>query len=133
MASLRSGRYADWLNRQLDLAPGPTGWALYEPLLQNKTITKARDLNRFAGHRIRFAGWLITGKVVYTKHGEPMEFLSFEDETGIVETTFFPMVYDQFCHMIDWGRPYLLSGKVEENWGAFTLTVDMVLPLGPAF
>jgi uncharacterized protein (DUF1800 family) len=30
MASLRSGRYADWLNRQLDLAPGPTGWAWLE-------------------------------------------------------------------------------------------------------
>jgi len=30
MASLRSGRYADWLNRQLELAPGPTGWAWLE-------------------------------------------------------------------------------------------------------
>jgi DNA polymerase-3 subunit alpha/error-prone DNA polymerase len=78
------------------------------------------------------AGWLITGKVIHTQHGEPMEFLSFEDETGIIETTFFPKVYDKFCYMIDWGRPYLLSGKVEENWGAITLTVDTVAPLGPA-
>jgi hypothetical protein len=26
--------------------------------------------------------------------------------------------------MIDRNRPYLLAGKVEENWGAVTLTVD---------
>jgi DNA polymerase-3 subunit alpha/error-prone DNA polymerase len=106
--------------------------SLYETRLENEAITKTRDLHRFVGKRIRMAGWLITGKVVHTRHGEPMEFLSFEDETGLVETTFFPKVYDKFCHMIDWGRPYLLSGKVEENWGAITLTVDTAAPLGPA-
>ncbi|MFH0730110.1 MAG: DNA polymerase III subunit alpha [Pseudomonadota bacterium] len=105
---------------------------LYETLLKNKDVTKARNLDRYVGNRIRMAGWLITGKVVHTKHGEPMEFLSFEDETGIVETTFFPKIYDKFCHMIDWGRPYLLSGRVEQNWGAITLTADTVAPLGPA-
>lgn len=55
-----------------------------------------------------------------------MEFLTFEDETGVVETTFFPAPYRRFCHIIDRNRPYLLSGKVEENWGATTLTVDRV-------
>jgi DNA polymerase III alpha subunit len=42
------------------------------------------------GQRVRLAAWLVTGKVVHTRHGDPMEFLTFEDETGIVETTFFP-------------------------------------------
>jgi hypothetical protein len=28
--------------------------------------------------------------------------------------------------MIDRNRPYLLTGKVEEDWGAITLTVDKV-------
>jgi hypothetical protein len=28
--------------------------------------------------------------------------------------------------MIDRQRPYLLSGKVDEDWGAITLTVDRV-------
>ena len=53
-----------------------------------------------------------------------MEFLTFEDETGIVETTWFPEAYRRFCHMVDRGRPYLLSGRVEQDWGALTLTVD---------
>jgi DNA polymerase-3 subunit alpha/error-prone DNA polymerase len=78
------------------------------------------------GRRVRLAAWLITGKVVHTRHGDPMEFLTFEDESGIVETTFFPEAYRRFCHMIDRNRPYLLSGTVDSNWGAVTLCVDRV-------
>ncbi len=99
---------------------------LYAAALQKLRTVKAVDLPRHLGRRVRLAGWLITGKVVTTKHGDPMEFLTFEDETGIVETTFFPQTYHRFCHMIDRNRPYLLTGKVEEDWGAITLTVDKV-------
>ena len=102
---------------------------LFSNALKRILTVKAVDLPRFIGKHVRLAGWLITGKVVRTKHGDPMEFLTFEDETGIVETTFFPQTYRRFCHMIDRGRPYLLSGKVEEDWGAITLTVDKVEPI----
>jgi DNA polymerase-3 subunit alpha/error-prone DNA polymerase len=84
---------------------------------------KARDLGRYVGRQIRFAGWLVTGKTVRTRQGDPMEFLTFEDETGIVETTFFPEAYRRFCHLVDRGRPYLLAGEVEQDFGALTLTV----------
>jgi error-prone DNA polymerase len=99
---------------------------LYAAARQKLHAVKAVDLPHHLGRRVRLAGWLITGKVVTTKHGDPMEFLTFEDETGIVETTFFPQTYHRFCHMLDRERPYLLTGKVEEDWGAITLTVDRV-------
>jgi DNA polymerase-3 subunit alpha/error-prone DNA polymerase len=99
---------------------------LYAATLHRLRTVKAVDLPRHRGRRVRLAGWLITGKVVTTKNGDPMEFLTFEDETGIVEATFFPRTYHRFCHMIDRQRPYLLTGKVEEDWGAITLTVDKV-------
>jgi error-prone DNA polymerase len=97
---------------------------LFAQPLQKRRTVRAVDLPRSIGRRVRLAGWLITGKVVSTKTGDPMEFLTFEDETGIVETTFFPQAYRRFCHIIDRQRPYLLTGKVEENWGALTLTVE---------
>jgi DNA polymerase-3 subunit alpha/error-prone DNA polymerase len=75
---------------------------------------------------------LITGKVVHTKHGDPMEFLTFEDETGLVETTFFPKTYRRFCAMLDRSRPFILHGKVEEDFGALTLTVKAVERLSNA-
>jgi len=99
---------------------------LYNDKLKNAGTVNAMDLPRFLGQHVRLAGWLITGKVVSTKHGDPMEFLTFEDGTGIVETTFFPQAYRRFCHMLDRNRPYLLTGKVEADWGAITLTVDRV-------
>jgi DNA polymerase-3 subunit alpha/error-prone DNA polymerase len=99
---------------------------LFGPILHKLRTVKAVDLPRHLGKQVCLAGWLITGKVVTTKHGDPMEFLTFEDETGIVETTFFPETYHRFCHMIDRQRPYLLTGKVEEDWGAITLTVNRV-------
>jgi DNA polymerase-3 subunit alpha/error-prone DNA polymerase len=99
---------------------------LFADKLQNCRTIKAVDLPRVIGRQVCLAGWLITGKVVSTKTGDPMEFLTFEDETGIVETTFFPQAYRRFCHIIDRQRPYLLTGKVEEDWGAITLTVDQV-------
>jgi DNA polymerase-3 subunit alpha/error-prone DNA polymerase len=99
---------------------------LYADAVKRAGAVKAADVARRIGRRIRFAGWLITGKVVETKQGEPMEFLTFEDETGLVEATFFPETYRRFCHLLDREQPYLLSGKVEEDWGAVTLTVEQV-------
>ena len=55
-----------------------------------------------------------------------MEFLTFEDETDQVETTFFPEVYRRFCSMLDRSRPFILYGKVEEDFGALTMTVERV-------
>ena len=91
--------------------------------------TKARDVVLHVGSTIRFAGWLLTGKTVSTKTGEVMEFLTFEDETGLVETTFFPGIYNRYAHVLDSGRPYLLEGLVESDYGAVTLTVKRVEPV----
>lgn len=53
-----------------------------------------------------------------------MEFLTFEDETGTVETVFFPGVYRRYARMLSSGCAYMLQGIVEEEYGAMTLTVD---------
>ncbi|MCP4119310.1 MAG: DNA polymerase III subunit alpha [Desulfobacteraceae bacterium] len=104
---------------------------LFRQVLKGVTTVKAGVLEQFVNQRITVAGWLITGKVVRTKHGEPMEFLTFEDETATMETTFFPRVYDRFCYLLDHGRPYLLSGIVQSDLGAVTLSVEYVRKLSP--
>jgi len=98
--------------------------SLFSDALKTYKPIKVVDIPRFPGRSVRVAAWVVTGKVVRTKHGESMEFLTFEDETGMVETTFFPKTYRRFCHLIDGERPYLLTGKVDQNWGATTLTVE---------
>ena len=54
---------------------------LYADAVHRADTVKAADVPRRVGRRVRFAGWLITGKVVETKKGEPMEFLTFETTT----------------------------------------------------
>jgi len=58
-----------------------------------------------------------------------MEFVSFEDTTGIYETTFFPDAYRKFSHMLGASRPYVLTGRVESDMGALYLLVEDVQPL----
>jgi error-prone DNA polymerase len=99
---------------------------LYADTLKELKTVKAKDLHCFVGGHVRIAGLLITGKVVYTKHGIPMEFITFEDDTGLIETIFFPKSYRRFCAMLDRSRPFILHGKVEEDFGAITMTVNRV-------
>jgi DNA polymerase-3 subunit alpha/error-prone DNA polymerase len=99
--------------------------------LLGKEVVKARDLPGFVGRPVRVAGFLITGKVVPTRQGEPMEFVTFEDETGVVETVFFPEAYRRFCDVLEYRRPYLLDGQVEEDYGAITLTVSRATLIRP--
>lgn len=82
-------------------------------------------------HRpVRLLGWLITGKIVSTKGGDPMEFLSFEDETGLMECTLFPGEYARSCHLLFRKGPLLLSGRLEQEFGARTLTVSQIAACG---
>ena len=94
-------------------------------------LQKVADLPDRVGQRLQLAAWLLTGKLVSTRTGEVMEFLTFEDETGQLETTFFPEVYRRHAHILRSGRGYLLTGMVEMDFGALTLTVDKIRSIGP--
>ncbi|NQU04757.1 MAG: hypothetical protein HQ568_01590, partial [Calditrichaeota bacterium] len=61
-----------------------------------------------------------------TKNREAMEFVTFEDTTGLIETVFFPRAFKQFSHMLSYTRPFRLFGLVEEDFGAVTVTVERV-------
>jgi error-prone DNA polymerase len=98
----------------------------YRDTLRRLNYVKAKDLNRYVGKEVTMVGWMVTGKTVHTKDGDPMKFVSFEDTTGLYETVFFPKVYNRFCHMLNEMRPYLLKGKVEEDFTAVTLTVHWI-------
>jgi len=102
----------------------------YLPVLEGLRYVRARDLHKWTGKHVTTIGWMVTGKTVYTRQGDSMKFISFEDPTGIYETVFFPREYNRFCHMLSPIRPYVLKGKVEEEFNALTLTVNWVGFLG---
>jgi error-prone DNA polymerase len=98
----------------------------YRNALKGLHYVNACDLHLHVGEHVTTIGWLVTGKTVHTKDGDPMKFVSFEDTTGLYETVFFPKAYNQFCHMLNEMRPYLIRGKVEEDFTAVTLTVHWI-------
>jgi error-prone DNA polymerase len=98
--------------------------SLYREVLSRVSTISAGEIEEHVGETIIMAGWWITGKPVSTKHGQPMEFVTFEDTTGTFETTFFPRAYARFCQKLTRHRPYLLRGKVEEEFGVATLNVQ---------
>ena len=103
---------------------------LYADVLARLKRVTAAELPDHVGRHVRCAGWLITGKVVSTRAGEPMEFLTFEDETGTIETVFFPEAYRRFWRLLHSPGPFMLAGRVEEEFGAVTVTVNQLQPLG---
>lgn len=100
--------------------------SLYREPLARLGHVRAADLPKHAGRRVTTVGWWVSGKVVTTRDEEPMEFISFEDTSALYETTFFPQTYARFCHLLNRSRPYVLTGTVDEDFGAVTLTVDRV-------
>jgi len=59
-----------------------------------------------------------------TEKGEPMIFLTLEDEHGVVETTLFPDAYRRWGHRLKDAGPYLVEGTLERHHGVATLTVE---------
>ncbi|MGD8687499.1 MAG: hypothetical protein PVH15_12065, partial [Syntrophobacterales bacterium] len=99
---------------------------LKEIYISGRKIVRANQLSRYVGRRVTLAAWSITGKEVLTKKGDPMEFVSFEDETAIFETTFFPKAYQRFCQILDMNRAYLITGRVEEQYETVSVNVEHV-------
>lgn len=97
---------------------------LYDTIRSRLRTILARDLEHHSGRRVRYLGWCISGKIISTRTGEAMEFLSFDDETGVVECTFFPRVFRRYRGLLLDGGPLVLEGLVEEDFGACTLTVQ---------
>lgn len=87
---------------------------------------KAAEMERHIGRRVCVAGVMITGKTVITKQGDAMKFVTFEDETGLIESVFFPEVYGRFADALEYGRAFVLRGKVEEDFGVASFTVETV-------
>lgn len=89
-----------------------------------KINVKARDIDRWVGKRVVIAGWCITGKTVSTKLGTTMEFVTFEDETGLIETVFFPQVYRRYAAILQYHSAFIISGLVSSEFGVATLEVE---------
>ncbi|MBS0160751.1 MAG: DNA polymerase III subunit alpha [Nitrospira sp.] len=96
---------------------------LFKEVLAATPHMLAKDVNQYVGKHVTLIGWLLTEKIVSTKKGEPMEFMTLEDQTGMYDATLFPSTYREYCHLLATNQAYVLTGLVEEHFSTITVTV----------
>jgi error-prone DNA polymerase len=81
------------------------------------------------GRRLCLAGTTVAGKEVGTKDGKSMAFYTFEDESGLFETVFFPQAYASALPILEGNRAILMVGTAHSDYGAVSLHVEKAFGL----
>ncbi|TFG64621.1 MAG: DNA polymerase III subunit alpha [Spirochaetales bacterium] len=89
----------------------------------------SRNLRHCLGRRVCIPGLYIAGKEVSTRKKQYMSFVSFEDPFGLFETVLFPDSYERLAAVLEYGAGFLVQGRVQEEFGAYTLEVDNLIRL----
>lgn len=86
------------------------------------------ELREHLGREVEVLGAVSARRRIRTDEGEPMLFLTIEDATGLVEAVVFPDAYRRVTVDLDDHEPLLVTGKVEDHYGALTLVAGRVHP-----
>jgi len=102
----------------LGFVVGPPLMSLLRPKLPRHLI-RSCDLPNHIGQPVRVAGVVATARHTLTAKGRPMQFVTLEDEWGLIEVTLFAGT----CALAPYLTlgPYLVEGSVEEHYGVLTV------------
>ena len=94
-------------------------------------FVRSIDLPRCVGREIEIVGWKVTWKSTRTAGTmEEMIFVTFSDQWGRFEATFFPEAYRRAARALVRGPgPFLIRGRVESELGVESLTANEVVCL----
>jgi error-prone DNA polymerase len=95
-------------------------------VLTNTEIKSILDIKR----ELRAAGWVIRPHTPPTKSGKTVVFFSLEDETGLLNVTVFPDIYEKFGHLI-FANPLLIIKGNKDKRGANSLIASSIQILRP--
>ena len=110
----------------LSFTTGSHPMALYRDRCARFRLCPAPDLSRHVARTVLCAGMLTTAKPVTTASDEPMEFATFDDGHGLIETVLFPDIYRDRGHLLFDQGPFIFRGRVEEEFGAVTVTITQL-------
>lgn len=57
---------------------------------------------------------------------QPMSFVTIEDESGLIETVWFPDAYRTYGALLDAGGPLRVEGRLQESFGVLTVQAERV-------
>ena len=80
----------------------------------------------------RLAGIIRNTKVITTKKGDLMAFVTVEDMNGSFEITVFPNLYATTHHLLTEGTAILLEGQVQKDEKAINILSNLIVPIQKA-
>ncbi len=96
---------------------------LHADRLRRIRTVPSSELAGYVGRSVLAAGMLTTAKPVRTVHDEPMQFATFDDGHGLIETVLFPDVYRRRGHVLFDQGPFLFRGLVQEEFESISLSL----------
>lgn len=104
------------------------------PLERFRSVLKSWAAANIAGIKgkdssIRLGVLIDKVRVIKTKKGELMAFLSISDETGETEAVVFPKVYEQYHGLLQKGQQLFLEGSVEQRNDALQVLINKIKPI----
>jgi DNA polymerase-3 subunit alpha len=106
---------------RLGFLVGPPLMSLFRPSLPAE-LTDSRTLASRVGQTVRLAGLVAASRHTPTQQGKEMQFVTLEDEWGLMEAILFPGVCPPVAYL-EMG-PYLVEGTVEDHYGAVTVRAN---------
>jgi error-prone DNA polymerase len=98
---------------------------------RGRKLVRSIDLGRCVGSEVEIVGWEVTWKSTRTQDTmEEMIFVTFSDQWGRFEATFFPKTYRRTARTLARGPgPFLIRGRVESELGVESLVAERVILL----
>ena len=85
------------------------------------------DVAQHRGQRVKVFGRQITERMHRVQRtGEPMMFLTLEDRSETVDVILWPDVFERHADVLLGGGPFEVVGRVEEDWGTFSLVAEKI-------
>ena len=119
----------------LDLAVSGHPLTMFEEplsrLAHKREFVRSVDLGGCVGREVEIVGWEVAWKSARTQGAmEEMIFVTFSDQWGRFEATFFPAAYRRAARVLFRGPgPFLIRGKVECELGVESLVAESVVHL----
>ncbi len=105
----------------------------HEDILEKFTSADTLTIKEIGDKTAVRIGGLVKGvKVIRTKKGDPMAFVSIEDMHGAVETVVFSSVYLESGELLVEDTPVLVQGRVQKDENAVKIIADSIIKMDRA-
>jgi DNA polymerase-3 subunit alpha len=105
----------------------------YEDILEKFTSADTLSIQEIADRAAVRIGGLVRGvKVIRTKKGEPMAFVTLEDMHGTVEITVFSSLYAEIIDLLIEDNAILVQGQVQRDEKSLKILADSAITMDKA-